>query len=259
MKTTFNYFAITVLTAFLLTLAAPVIAQDGPPGDIAEMWVMHVDSSRAGEFESAFKQHLALRTENEDPFNWQVFMANTGDSLGTYYVRTCCFAWSGRDDYEAWEASHPQVQEHWNADVHPNVSSYEHHFEQMDFANSYWPADMPVPKFVGVTDFKIKQGGYREFNAAKEAMSQIAINEGWGGDENQWAWGSMINGPAVVSLVIPYSDYADMADPDTTFFEFLTEQAGAEEAGAIFERFNSAIKGSRYEIYTHRPDLSTSE
>jgi len=250
----------TALAMFLLIADGPVLAQeemDGPPGNIVEMWVIHASDS-AG-FEEALKAHMPVRKANNDPYGWQTFTNGTGDDLNTYYIRHCCFSWNDRDAYDTWEAANPAVQEDWNSKVHPHVASYEHHFEEMDFENSYWPDGSEPVKFVGVTTYKIKADGWQAFNAAKDELSQIAINNGWASDGRRWAWVWSVDGKPTVGLAIPFENYADMTDPDPSYFEFLSGQIGPEEAAAKFEAFTAATRGSSYQIYTYRPDLSTPE
>lgn len=257
MKTMFKFVNLA-LAALLLAFGNTAIAQDEPAGNLVEMWTFHVAKDNNAAFAEAMKAHLALRKEAGDPFRWETYTRNTG-SLAGYYVRTCCFTWADRDAYESWEADHPQVAEHFQANVDPLVKGYEHDFEEMDFENSHWPADSGPFKYVGVTTYKIAPGGWRAFNSAKAELSRIAIDNGWASDEHRWAWSSSVNGHPSVSIAFPYADYADMASPDPSFFDFLSEHVGAEKAAELFQRMNSETKGSHYQIYSHRPDLSTPE
>lgn len=250
-----------VIAASLLIATSAVFAQEeGPPGNLAETWVVHVKPGAQGAFEQAIKNHMAVRKANGDPFDWETYMPNTGDDLATYYFRHCCFAWADHDAYDAWENGATEVNEDWSSNVDPNVASYEHHFSEVDFENSHWPEEMSDLMFVGVATYWIKPGAWQQFQAAKNELSQLAMNNGWANDEHHWAWTSAVDGHSTVSIVFPYVNWADMADPDPSFFEFLTEQLGsAEAAAAKFAPMNDATKSTSYTIYTRRPDLSTSE
>lgn len=250
---------ILAVAAVFLMFGPAAVAQEAPPGNLVETWVVHVDGANGQAFEEAVKAHMSLRKANEDPFTWNTYVNNTG-KMGTYYFRHCCFTWADRDAYDSWEVDHAQIGEHWDANVHPHVSSYEHNFSEIDFENSHWPEDMAEPRFVGVTTWLLKPGGRRQFNAVKSELSQLAINNGWAGEEHQWGWSSGINGQPHVSIAVPYADYADMTPPETTFLQFLSEQLGSEEAAAQkFAAMSEATRDSFYEIYMHRPDLSTPE
>ena len=138
------------------------------------------------------------------------------------------------------------------------MRSYEHHYSEVDFENSHWPEAEGDPAFVAVTTYHIKVGSWQAFNAAKADISQIAINNGWAEAGHAWGWTSAVNGPASVSLAIPESNYADLAGPDPSFFQFLSEHLGSEdEARAKFAALTDATKHITYEIYAHRPDLSS--
>lgn len=252
--------ALAQITALLLVVSPPTIAQEEPSGSMAEIWTVHVASNSVLAFEEAVKAHMAVRQEHGDPFHWETFIPHTGDDLFVYSFRTCCFAWADLDAYEKWAGDNPEVDAHWNENVHPHVTGYEHSYSEIDFANSHWPTEEEGPvRFVGVTTFKLKPGAEQAFNATKAELSQIALNNGWA-DDHHWAWVTSVNGKPRVGLVIPFSNYADMAPPEQSFAEFLSEQLGsAEAAGAKLAGFSEATYGSSYEIYTHRPDLSSPE
>lgn len=249
-----------VLTAtMLMAVSMSAIAQDdGPTSGIAEAWVVTVDMASQPAFEEAFKAHVAVRAEAGDPANWQVYTDHTGDGMNTYYIRNCCSQWADLDAYEAWSQENSNVAADWGTNVHPHVTNYGHHYSMVDFANSNWPEGTKY-KFVGVTTYDIKAGSGQQFDAVKAELSQIARNEGWAESGNTWAWSSSIDGPNTVNLAIPHENYADMAAPDPTFFQFLSDHLGSEEAATeIFQRFTAATDGSSYKIYAHRPDLSMS-
>lgn len=259
MKNSVSKITFILLVAILLSISTQAVAQDdAPTSGIAESWVMTVDMASQPAFEAAFKAHVAARAEAGDPASWQVYTSNTGNSLNQYFVRNCCFQWADRDAYDAW-AEESNIQADWNENVHPHVANYGHHFTLVDFANSNWPQGTEA-RFVGVTTYDIKPGSGQQFNAAMSELSQIAKNDGWAEAGNAWAWSSAIDGSNVVSLVIPHANYADMAPPDPTFYQFLSESLGSEEAASeIFQRFTGATSGSNYKIYTHRADLSMSD
>lgn len=246
------------LAALLLASGTTAIAQDEPAGNLTEVWTFHVAKDNSAEFEAAVKAHVALRKEAGDPFRWETYTRNTG-SLGGYSVRACCFTWADRDAYDRWYADNPQVAEHFEANVDPLVEGYGHDFEEIDFENSHWPEDSGPVKYVGVTTYKFAPGGRSAVTEARSKMSQAALNEGWASDEHRWAWVSSVNGHPSIALVLPYKNYADMAEPEPNFYQFLNETLGQDETQALFEQFSSGIKSTHYEIYTHRPDLSTPE
>lgn len=258
MRHTLRLFIYSLLATLLLVPFTSVSAQEGPPGNVAESWVMHVDYENQAAFEDAVKGYMAMSKEMGSPYHWEAYVQNTGEHLNAYYFRHCCFAWAERDAFDTWAEENPALQEYWDTNAHPLVKSYGHHFSEVDFENSHWPEEMDDPQFVGVTTYMIKPGKYQKFNGTKEALSQLAINNGWADNDHQWGWTSSVDGERTVSLVIPHENYADMADPDPSFFEFVTGQVGSEEAAAgMFDTMMSATTGTHYEVYAHRPELSS--
>ncbi len=257
----FSHFKCMTLFLAIILLACSFSAwAQEDTGNLAEVWVMTVDMDSQPAFEEAFKSHLAVRKEHEDPFTWNVYTAETGDDLSTYLVRACCFSWADKDAYDAWSDKNPDVENDWSQNVHPHVAKYGHHYSTIDFANSHWPEGNADHRFVGVTDYHIKTGHASQFAAIMGELSQIALNEGWAEAGHHWAWSNSVDGTATTHLVIPYKNYADMADPDPTFYEFLSQHLGSEQAaGEMFQRFNDAMTGSEYHIYEHRSDLSMSD
>ena len=69
-------------------------------------------------------------------------------------------------------------------------------------------------------------------------------------------WMSRIGGGDKTILVSSFENFADMAPPEQSFFEFMTETVGAEEAGKILSDFSSGFSSSDYTVWEHIPDLS---
>ena len=61
----------------------------------------------------------------------------------------------------------------------------------------------------------------------------------------------------MMQIVTSHENYADMAPPEQSFFEFVTDKLGAEEAGAIFSQFGSGFSGRDDTIWKHDESLST--
>lgn len=250
-------FTLMVVLALSININAMADDHEGPTSGIAETWVVTVDMASQPAFEEAFKAHMAVRAEAGDSRHWDVYTSHTGSSMNTYYIRSCCTQWADHDAYEAWGQDNPNVAADWNENVHPHVANYGHHYSMVDFANSHWPEGTGY-KFVGVTSYEIAPGSGQAFDAAKAELSQAALTGGWSETGQAWAWSSSVDGEYSVSLAIPHENYADMAQPDPTFFEYLSEHMGsAEAAQEAFGRFTAATEGSSYKIYAHRPDMSS--
>ncbi len=245
------------LFALLLGSLPGLVFAQANTGKLAEVWVMTIKRGQQANFEAAFKQQVAVRAQNNDPRQWNVYVPVTGDQLGRYGLRTCCFAWADQDAYTAWTNNTPAVMGDWFEHVDQYVESYEHYFSEMDVDNSNWvAADTPV-KYIGVTDYSIDPAKGLDFTSARVELSQIALNQGWSAGGRHWVWTSQIGGAPTASLAVPFGSFAGMAPEGPQFMEFLAEQMGAEAAAALVGKFSSGTTGSNYTIWEHRPDLSS--
>jgi hypothetical protein len=248
--------AIGLSLLLFFTAPAALMAQE-TAGNLSESWTMTVKRGQQAAFETALKNHVKVRSESGDPRNWQVYVPVTGTEMSRYVIRACCFTWADQDTFTSWTMNTPSVMGDWYANVDQYVESYAHYFSQVDLDNSHWvSADQPV-SLIGVTDYQVAAGKALKFAAARQEVSQIALNQGWAADHH-WAWMEQIGGKPMVSLAIPFENYAAMATPGQDFMTFVAEKKGAEAAAALFRRFASGISGSQYTIWMHRPDLSMS-
>lgn len=245
------------LALVILTTPGMLLAQESE-GRLAEEWKMTVKSGHQAEFETALKAHMAVRKDNGDSRQWDVYTPVTGENLNDYVIRACCFNWADFDGFTAWDKNKPTVMQDWFANVDMHVEHYAHFFEEIDMDNSHWPDDGKTAAYVGVTEFYIAPGAASEFATARGEMSQVAINQGWATPDHQWVWGDQIGGKPTNFLAVGFENYADMAPGEQSFFEFLAEKMGAEMAANLLNKFSSSTHGSEYTIYQHRTDLSTS-
>jgi hypothetical protein len=124
----------------------------------------------------------------------------------------------------------------------------------------HWSEGAGSSRLFGVTEWTIKGGHAADFAAAREKMSQVAIDQGWATADRNWLWARTIGGRETQSIVIPYRNYAAMTPGDESFYAFLAKQLGSEEAASeLFKTFSGATWGSEYTVWEHRPDLSMSE
>ena len=245
------------LFVLLLGSVPGLVFAQAAAGNLAEVWVMTVKRGEQANFEAAFKQQLAVRTQNTDPRSWSVYVPVTGDQLSRYGLRTCCFSWADQDAYTAWTNSTPAVMGDWFANVDQYIESYEHYFSEVDRDNSNWVAADTPTQYIGITDYTISPTKGQDFASARTELSQIALNQGWSASGRHWAWTSQIGGEPKASLAVPFANFAGMAVEGPQFMEFLTQQMGAEAAAALVEKFSSGTTGSTYTIWQYRPDLSS--
>lgn len=259
MKKASSMLLLGLLASMIYLLPFNAIAED-EPGSLAEMWLVTVKNGHSGSFQAALKEHIAFRAEHGDPWKWQTYTAVVGENLNQIAIRYCCINWADVDSYEQWNRSNPDVGEHWNENVDPNVKKIEHYFEQIDWDNSHWSEGAGSNRLFGVTEWTIKGGKDADFAAAREKMSQIAINQGWGAAERNWIWTTTIGGKPTQGIVIPYKNYAAMTPGEETFYSFLVKQLGSEEAAdELYKTFSGATWESQYTVWEHQPDQSMQE
>lgn len=249
---------ILVPLAAALLLSGPGLAQDASP--LAELWITVPKAGHEQQFNEGLKNHMAFRSEQGDPWRWSVYTPLLGDDLGRIAVRSCCHTWADVDAYSEWLKENAAVGAHFGEHVAPHVEKYEHYFEEIDWANSHWNSEAGPYTYFAVTNFTLKAGQADEFHAAREKMSQIAINQGWADSTRSWLWATTIGGKPSVSVIVPYKNFAGMASAGEGFADFLARQLGSAEAAAqLMDQFSESTWGSEYQVWVHENSLSMPE
>lgn len=247
-------FRASYMAAFviLFVLSGPVAAQDEPPGNQAEVWVVTVKDGMDSEFREAFKDHIKYRVRKNDPWEWRTYTPIIGDDLNHYVIRYCCTDHAGLDSYRQW-TQEAKTGEHWNEKVDPTVASYRHYLQTVDFDNSNWPEGDPAFQLFGVTRYTHKMGVASSIEAGKTALSTSAKEGNW---PRSWAWLRNTGGAGNLELVVPYMDYAEMAPTEESFAEFLARLHGADKAGEMLQSFSDNFTATDYTVYRYLPDMS---
>lgn len=221
--------------------------------NLADVWKMVPNEGQSAQFESAFKAHLKFRQKQKDPRSWQTYAPVIGKDISFYIVRHCCLAWADLDSYQQW-SKETGVLEHWNKNVAPYVRDYEHYLNELDFANSNWPESNKGMQYFAVTQYRVKMGKGASIAEGKKTLSSYAKEMKW---PYYWSWSDQIGGKEGLSLVIPYSNYADMAPPEESFYQAIVKHLKDEDkTKAIFKQWSGNFKSTDYTIYRIRPDLS---
>lgn len=242
--------SLTWILAALAVLLLPNLAT--AKENLSEVWVMEPKAGQAMDFEQAFKQHIAHRAELKDPRSWRVYVPVLGDELNHYIVRSCCFGWQGMDEYRQWNDDKNPMAD-WEKTVGKLVDNYEHYLSVVDMQNSNWAEDVKY-QYVGVTDYKVKQGHMEAMETDKKMLSEAAKSQKW---PYSWAWSSSVGGGNSVTLAVPYKSYAEMEPPETGFAKILaTHMGGEDKAQEALKRWASHFESTHYAIYQWREDLS---
>jgi hypothetical protein len=251
-----------LLITFIAVLMMPLglVAQeegaDEAPPPLTSTWTLLPKKGMEAEFAEAAAAEIKARAEKGESRQWFAYRPVVGDNLAVVHYRACCFNWADEDAAIA-EDAELGLGESWGENVGPYVDHYHHHFERADWENSHWPDTGTSGPLFGVTTWQWKQGVGPGPGQAREKLSQIGINDGWASDENNWLWFSRIGGAPQLSIVSSFENYADMEPPEQSFFEFIKEQIGEEEAGALFAQFGAGFASSDYTVWRLDTDLSS--
>lgn len=253
---------ILVSLAGIAALALPLssIAQDEDaaeaPPPLSDIWYMVVKPGMDTQFAEAMATHMQFRKDAGEGRSWQAYRVNVGHNMKPIQMRSCCFSWADLDSHDA-AAAEAGLGENFQDNVAQYVEHYHHYFETTDWENSHWPATGTSGPYYGVTSYTVKTGRGPESDAALETMSQLAKNEGWANDDNNWLWLTQIGGDSTIAIVSSNANYAEMAPPEQSFFEFAAEKLGEEEAGKLFHDFSNGFTDSDYSIWKLDESIST--
>jgi hypothetical protein len=251
-------FVLSVLAVTFFMLPAAVVQAGDTPPPLAELWVFTPKQGQSAEFLKALADHKNYRAERGEPRAWQVYTPMLGDDLNRVVVRFCCFKWADQDKYEAWSNETGNIKAHFMENVAPLTEKWEHYFQSIDWSNSHWVGAPDSYRYFAMTEFNIKPGSGSDFQAARDAMSQIALNQGWATDNHSWLWATTIGGKAQESIIIPHADFASFDRDEEDFTSFLSRNMGAERAAELMKQFSGASQSTDFQIWEFQKDLSMS-
>ncbi|MBT8086134.1 MAG: hypothetical protein HKN35_13430 [Woeseia sp.] len=251
---------ISLLSVLILFAATPlsVLAEhhEKQP-ELDDVWMVLPKKGMEAEFSEAVKAHMEWRERQGESRGWDAYTVVLGDNPNIYMFRAGLFDWPEMDGFVK-EDGEKGFGKHWNDNVHQYVDHYHHYFERMDFEHSNWPEDENDFKYYGVTTWVWKEDAGSESSEARKTISKILLDEGWGEQGNNWLWHSRIGGKPELKIVSGFENFADMARPEVSLYEFLSEHMGSgEEVQAMFDAFNSGFASSDYTVWAHNEELST--
>ena len=224
---------------------------------LSDVWWVVPKKGMEAEFFEAAEAHMAFRAEAGESRSWWAYTVAAGKNTAPVQFRSCCFDWADFDAHVA-EDQEKGFGEHWNANVDQYVDHYHHYIEQSDMENSHWPDEGTDGPYYGVTTWSYKPWSGPAPDEARKKLSQVALENGWAKDDNNWVWMTRQIGAPSLSIVSSYASFAEMEPPEQSFFEFIAEQMGSpEEASEVFKVFNSGFSGSDFTIWVQNTALST--
>ena len=248
---------LSLVVALMLPIGAVAQEGDEPVPPLSDVWIVVPKAGMTQQFEAAVATHMAFRDDNGDSRTWATFTPVIGKNLTAYQFRACCFNWADQDAYDAEDADKGFTQ-NWGENVDQYVDHYHHYLNATDWENSHWPEEGSDGPLYGVTTWVMKTGPQSASDDAREKMSKLAKDGGWGEKNGPWLWLNQIGGEDVLALVSSNSSYADMAPPEQSFYDFAVKELGSEKkADAMFAAFSSGFASSDYSVWAYREDLSS--
>ena len=221
---------------------------------LSDVWVLAVNANSQEKFNEAMAEHMAWRKEAGDSRNWQAYRVAIGDKMNRIMYRADMSGWGDLDAYRE-ESEENGYGEHFGKTVGPHVDHFHHWIDEYDHDNSYW-TDGPKGPYFGVTTWWLDESFNPQAYAARIKLSQTGM-DGWASEDNQWLWITNTGGRTMLSIVSPFASYADMEEPEVTFFQFINEKLGEEEAAKLFSDFSAGKVKSDFTVWEHAADIST--
>ena len=219
--------------------------------------VQHAEETAGDVFDMCHvNADVAVAFMGDDSREWIAYTVEIGHNRNLVQFRSCCFNWADQDAYEA-EEDEKGFNANWNENVDQYVDHYHRYFERIDWENSNWPDEGTDGPYYGVTSWTVKQGAGPAANQARIKLSDVALNQGWSEAGRNWLWLQRIGGKPMTAVVTSFSSYADMEPPEQSFFEFVGEKLGAEEAAAVFGAFGSGFTSSDYTVWLYNEAMSS--
>ena len=247
----------SVISAVALLLPVSLWAEhheEDPQPPLTEVWMVVPKQGMESEFREAVIADVAYREKMGDSRSWQAYTVALGHNMNVVQFRACCFDWADQDAYRD-ESREKEFSKNWGENVHQYVDHYHRYLERNDWKNSHWPEGSDGP-YYGVTSWQVKQGAGPASGEARRKMSQVAKKEGWATEDRNWLWLMRIGGKPMTMIVSSFENYADMAPPEDSFWEFMSEQLGEEEAAAVFSDFASGYSDSDYTVWYRDAEMS---
>lgn len=250
-----RHFLTGVLAVLFLATAAPALAAQQDEAGVTEMIRLEVAPDQQDAFESGVQaHHETVRAQGvERPvIIWQVV---TGKHSGDYYVGFVGRSWA---DFDQPMGDDPEaLQQSVAENITPHVKDYHTTFWQHRPDLSYQPGaggeGLDPDPMMTVTFYDVKDNG-AFMDAARQIReaAEQADYEGGTWEAHQLEYG----GGSVMAIVSGRDDFADLAQPETTLWDVLSEQKSDYEMDAFEKQLDKAIDSARTEIFRYRADLS---
>ncbi len=241
-----------VATAFPL-LALPVLAQQGPAGDIAILYRVQPRPGVSAQFEAGAKKHVEWHKQQKDTWAWEAWEVLTGENFGQIVWRSGNHRWEHFDSALEFRADDDADAQ---ANIVPYSSSVVSWYSRVHRDLTHWPDTTPSA-MISVTEYHLNPGGEGDFlytvrkihDALQKAKSPF-----------KYLIASTVSGGEVPTFVVvsPRANWAAMNPPEKNFLAYVEEAYGRQEAEELLQKFFKTVHCMRGNILRYRADLSYS-
>ncbi len=255
----------TALTLALAALSAwqPLFAQEkakseaeteqaAPPANIHRIWAVTPKPDAGEAFMEALLAHMQWRLDHQDPWEWQVYVAGSGEVDGTVFLRSDGQTHAAMDAYSESEFSEA-AGKHWEENVHPMVADYSTHLSRSDLALSDWPDE--EYRIYTVTRFHLKPGHGAAFRASLIGID-AKLKEAGRTVPHGWNWAMTGDHLPTISLVQARKDWKGFDLPEESVTDILTEAYGPAQAISMLDSLYSHVERISSDIYFRIRDFS---
>jgi hypothetical protein len=233
--------------------AAPGVAAQG--STLAFTFHVKVHEGQERAFEAAMKEHMAVRQEAGEPFQWSVYQSMFGDDGGDYYIRSAGHSWADLDTYGGMSDVQEEIENHFAETMTPFIAESASWVSSMDTTMSTLPPDMEAMNVFMVTRVSVDAEGAMAMEEALGSFHETAAAH----DMYHIMLRNVVGGEgAEFSLVFPSEDFAGLEDPSPGMDELMMEAYGEARLQEIFQGWMSGIEDTRTSLLVLRRDLSMS-
>lgn len=244
---------VIVAAAWAVVPALAAEPEAPAPGPVASSWIMWPKPGETQAFEDGLKAHAAWRKAAGEGWTWQVYQPVVGEDLTFYVVRSGGHQWADLDADVEWEKSN-HFFEKWMEQAGTHVARYQHFVSVLDPQHSKWQASDDY-RYFGVSSLVLRPGGWLDMLAGLDKIHTALVDKKWPMSYSiQWSMG----GESPILFIVPFRSYAEMAEPEPSMVQLITEALGSKEAAvAALKQFEGSFEREYYTVYLLRADLST--
>ena len=228
---------------------------DKAPDQVQSIYDVHVKPDHIAAFEKGMKEWIACGHQHDRTHGFSAWEAETGSTL--YVFTTPSGSWASMDEKDpASKACGKTFVDNVLPHIDKMTTSVYVYMPKL----SKPPADddSGMPKYVTVTEYRIKPGKFEDFKNTTAKLTEAAVKSTW---SPTW-WTSRLaygNRHAVgdVTMISPEPSWASIGQPaDPKTKDMLEGVYGKDETQKLYKQFMGSAKFLSSNVYRYNKDLS---